>query len=334
MRHKKKVLAAALILTMAGTAGCGVFTKTSAPIDPPPSDKNQAADLKTNTMSATIYYADDKGFVVPLRVSIPKADAPASQALAYMTPEKSASLLNQTDLHSVLPAGTKASVDLKGDTATVNFSKEVLDIKVPKTEQQMVDAVVWTLTEFPNIKKVQFKVNGEIRPTLTGNTPIGQPVGRANGINLQVSEKINPSETSKVTVYYQGSNKAGNFNYLVPVTRLIPKTNDDIVKTTIAELSAGPMTAALHPTIATATKLLDAKVSGDTVNLDFENIMMEGASTQQQNILNSIVLSVLENTTAQKVKITVKGQTPTAGPGIDLSKPMVKPLIINQKTAL
>lgn len=331
MHHKKIALAGALVVLMAGTAGCGIFTPTSSPIDPPPTDANKVTDKKTDMMSSTLYFADEKGFVVPLRVNVPKSEGPANQALTYLLPEKAEGLLTGTGLHSVIPQGTKMSVNIKDNLAIVDFNNEVLKIKDPKAEQQLVDAVVWTLTEFPNIKQVQLKVNGNMIPALpSSHTPIGQPLSRANGINLQVVPNINPLETNRVTLYYQRTNSAGNFSYLVPVTRMIAKTNEDPVKTTIAQLEAGPMNPDLKPTLSPSSKLLDAKVTGDTVTLDFDNLLTDGATTEQNKLFNSIVLSVLENTTAQKVKITVKGQTPNAA-GMDLSKPMLRPQTINQK---
>ncbi|WP_018130997.1 GerMN domain-containing protein [Effusibacillus pohliae] len=332
MRHQKKMLVGVLIVSLAGTAGCGLLSKTSGPIDQPPPGANQAADKKETT-SVNLYFADEKGFVVPLRVNIPKTQAPATEMISYLTEEKAKDLLKDTGLHAVIPPGTKMSVNIKDNTAIVDFSREVLNLKVPKAEQQLVDAVVWTLTELPNIKQVQIKVNGNVVPALPASgTPIGQPLSRANGINLQVAPNINPAETTKLTLYYQASNQAGTFSYLVPVTRLIKKTDEDKVKATIAELAAGPMTPALKPTLPASAKLLSKTVSGDTVMLDFDNLLTEGAATEQTKLFHSIVLSVLENTpNAQKVKITVNGQTPAAAPGMNLSQPMARPQVINQK---
>lgn len=332
MRHKKKVLAGALIVLMAGTAGCGLFTKTSSPVDPPPKDTNQTADKNVQTMATTLYFSDEKGFVVPMKVNIPKVEGPANQILSYLTPEKANGLLTGTGLHSSLPEGTKMTVTIKDNTAIVDFNNAIMKMKVARQEQQLVDSVVWSLTELPNVKQVQFKMNGTLIPALpVSNTPIGQPLSRANGINLQVAPNINPADTTRVTVYYQGTNNAGNFSYLVPITRMIAKTNEDMVKTAMVQLVSGPMTAGLKSTVSENTKLLSEKISGDTVTLDFENLLTDGAAPEQKKLLDSIVLSVLDNTNAQKVKITVKGQVPTTTPGLDLSKPMMRPQMINQK---
>lgn len=331
MRHKKTALAGALVILMAGAAGCGMFTPTSSPVDPPPTDANKMTDKQTNMMSSTLYFADEKGFVVPLRVNIPKAEGVLNQALTYLTPEKSEPLLTGTGLHSVIPKGTKMTVNLKDNMAIVDFNNEILKIKDPKAEQQLVDAVIWTLTEQPNIKQVQLTVNGSTISALPASlTPIGQPLSRSNGINLQVAPNINPMETTRVTLYYQRTNSAGNFSYLVPVTRVIAKTTEDPVKTTIAQLAAGPINPDLKTTLSPSSKLLEAKTLGDTVTLDFDNLLTEGATTEQNKLFNSIILSVLENSAVQKVKITVKGQTPNAA-GMDLSKPMLRPQTINQK---
>lgn len=330
MRHQKKMLAGVLILILAGSTGCGPF-KTSSPIDEPPPGANQGLNAKTETVSTNLYFADEKGFVVPLRVPIPKVEAIANQALSYLSPEKAKDFLAGTGLRAVIPEGTKTSVDIKDHTAIVDFSGEVLKINVPKAEQQLVDAVVWTLTEFPSIKQVQIKVNGHIIPALPASgTPVGHPLSRANGINLQVAQNINPAETTKVTLYFQGSNSTGNFSYLVPVTRMIGKTDADPVKTTVAQLISGPMTPGLSPTVSPAAKLLEESVNGDTVVLDFENLLAEGGTTEQKKLFDAIVLSVLENTSAQKVKITVKGQPPAVS-GMDLSKPVMRPQAFNEK---
>ncbi|BCJ88512.1 GerMN domain-containing protein [Effusibacillus dendaii] len=331
MRHHKKLLAGVLVLGLAGTTGCGMLNKTSSPVSPRPPKGDQAAQPATEMYAVNLYFADEKGFVVPLRVNIPKVEGIANQALTYLTPEKSGGLLTGTGLHALIPSGAKMSVNIKDNLAVVDFSQEVLKMKDAKAEQQLVDSVVWTLTEFPSIKQVQIKVNGNVIPALpTSGTPIGQPLSRANGINLQVAPNINPAETTKLTLYYQGTNSAGNFNYLVPVTRIIGKTNEDLIKTTIAELAAGPKVQGLSPTVSPALKLLSESQSGDTVSLDLDNLLTEGASTEQSKVLNSIVLSVLENTPARKVKITVKGQPPTLA-GVDLSKPVSRPQVVNQK---
>lgn len=68
------------------------------------------------------------------------------------------------DAYRVLPAATKVlavKVDDQG-VATVNFSPEVLRANVGSSGEAMgITSIVNTLTEFPNIKKVSFMVDGK-----------------------------------------------------------------------------------------------------------------------------------------------------------------------------
>lgn len=71
--------------------------------------------------------------------------------------------------YKVIPAATKVlgvKVDKQG-VATVNFSTEVLDANVGSSGEAMgIASIVNTLTEFPNIKKVSFTVDGQVNKAI------------------------------------------------------------------------------------------------------------------------------------------------------------------------
>ncbi|AGL03117.1 Gmad2 immunoglobulin-like domain-containing protein [Desulfoscipio gibsoniae] len=67
------------------------------------------------------------------------------------------------DEKSILPSGTKIlGINIEKGLATVNFSKEVLNnTNVGSAGEQLgIQSIVNTLTEFPNIEKVAFQVDG------------------------------------------------------------------------------------------------------------------------------------------------------------------------------
>lgn len=60
-------------------------------------------------------------------------------------------------------------VKVKGNTATINFSREILDLKAPKNVQVIaVAGIVSTVTQFPNIKQAIFNVEGKEKGKIGG----------------------------------------------------------------------------------------------------------------------------------------------------------------------
>ncbi|GIM44650.1 sporulation protein [Collibacillus ludicampi] len=335
MHFKKWMYVGVMATVVAGMTGCGLIPhKTSEPVNEPVSQSGTVA----NGVDKTLYFVDQKGFVVPLVVKVPQTEGIAKEVLEYMVAKGPGDAqLKGTGLHGALPEGTKVKgVSIKDGLARVELSKEGMNLPSSKEESQMVDAIVWALTEFPNIKKVQIQFDGREVPALKGGTPVGMALSRDEGINLQVADRVNPSNSSKITLYFEGSNQEGNFHYLVPVTRVIPKIHDsDAVATTLNELAAGPKVEGLQATVQPTAKLLSpAKVENGVASLNFnEGALSSGAGKPiDKEAIESIVLSVSANAGVGKIRITVNGQVPSVEKGIDLTKPVSKPQFVNQKT--
>ena len=62
---------------------------------------------------------------------------------------------------SIIPEGTEIlSLDLKDKILTINFSKELLDIK-EEYEEKMIESIIYSLTSIEGIDKVIIKVEGK-----------------------------------------------------------------------------------------------------------------------------------------------------------------------------
>lgn len=317
---------------LAVTAGCGVGGSVSGPVDPPPvgavPDSGQSPPAG-ETVQATLYFANPQGYVVPVAEPIPKVNAVATQTLQYMVkggPGEAAA--RKWGLQTVLPAGTKVlGMDIKDGVARVDFSKEVLQYKTPAEERQIVDSIVWALTEFPTIKQVQILVNGRIIPSMpVAGTPVGQPLSRAMGINLSVSGTVNPSETEKLTLYYRGGD--GNHSYLVPVTKVLPEVpGTDVVKETIEQLSQ-PGLQGLQSPLAGQVKVVHTALDGNVATVDFDRNFWAGGQKPDQAVA-AVVLSLAQNAHVSRVKLTVNGDVPVIK-GLDLSQPVTVPKAANR----
>ena len=83
-------------------------------------------------------------------------------------------------LTNLFPPGTDVhSVKVNGDTAVVDFNQNFASRGQGSfTERMMVNAVVCTLTEFPEIKKVKFLVDGKEIDTISGHMDLLDPLTR------------------------------------------------------------------------------------------------------------------------------------------------------------
>lgn len=319
--------AAALLLFPFVVVGCSFTSddaeKTNKPIDPPPvqvinaeavAQKNETvAKQETNQekkASLELFFLTDSQYVAPYTVPmLENKDVQAQakvilQKLIQDTPE-AAKLPN--GFTAVIPKGTtvKALTVDKNKKATVEFSKEFQSYDVAK-EQQIFQAITWSLTSLPDIKEVDIYLEGAPLQAKGKSNTVG--LTRSNGINIDLSAGIDITRSMPVTVYYLMQNQEKKVFY-IPVTRMVDRT-ENVAATTIAELIKGPKYGSqLVNVMDSAVSLNKVELKGDTLYADFNEAMLQYQNnTAGNNVLNSIVLSLTENSTAKKVKITVNGK--------------------------
>jgi germination protein M len=331
MRKRKLALVSVLAVSIAAATGCSLAPEQTS--SPNASQGALQGEQEENVMPTTVYVADQNGFVVPLNIKMEKTNQVAQATLEHMIAggPGDASLVG-TGFRNVLPEGTKIrGISIHDGVAKVDFTKEAMNFANAKEEQAMMDAVVWSLTGIEGINKVQFMFDGHILSTLKHGTPAGDPISRAGGINLQLSENVSPSNATALTLYFEGKSNDSTFSYLVPVTRMVPKAKDpNMIELTLAELAKGPNDTALLPTVASDLKLNKTNIKDKVATLDFASeLAEEGVNTNK--MVNSIVLSVAANADVEKVQFTVGDKAPAKGEGIDLSQPVLVPQVINEQ---
>jgi germination protein M len=352
MKYRKLWLLLAAILTFA-LAGCGLFgpdSKTSTePIDPPPDfslipimeqddliiDESANNFTVNEVIEMSVYFVDEKGLVVPMGIQIPKAEGIAKETLRYMT--KGGPVLNQiagTNLEPVLPNGTKVlGLSINEGVAKVDFSKEFLNNETKDQEKRMIEAVVWTLTEFPTIESVQFVVEGYLLEAMpVGGMTLTEPVSRTLGINVEVSGQANigsPALTSQVMLYFQAVDSVGSM-YYVPVTRIIPRT-DNQLEAVINETLKGPIHDYLYSAMIPTTKINTLDKRGSNLQIDFDDRLTTygPGSDGEISVVQSLVLGLTELKDIEQVNITINGETPVFANEENV-QPMTRPQVINR----
>lgn len=174
------ILAAAAMLALA--AGCGDEQKPIQADSPAqteqPKDTEKPAQVKPKEMQVNVYYPRNDGtglIAVSRKVNTEKDDkyTAAMKSLLTGTKEK-----GQTN---VIPKKAKLrSVTVKDSTATVDFSKELeQNFSGGSTgEEMLIGSIVNTLTDFPEIQKVQILIEGASVETLSGHMDLSEPLTR------------------------------------------------------------------------------------------------------------------------------------------------------------
>lgn len=134
-------------------------------------------DLMTQVI--TLYFPDENAmFVVPEEREV-VVDRPKEEIVM----EELLKGPNDPDLYPVnIPEGTKLlSIEVKEGIAYVDFSKELKEKHSGGStgEAMTIDPIVNSLTELPNIDKVQFLIEGKKEEVLAGHVTFNEPFERS-----------------------------------------------------------------------------------------------------------------------------------------------------------
>ncbi|MCK4798067.1 MAG: GerMN domain-containing protein [Spirochaetes bacterium] len=147
-------------------------------------DAHEKKDVKTHFRRSLLYYSviqdNEKLKLVSVSRSISYTNTPLTQTLK--------SLLNgpvhdgnSSEIITNIPHNTKLlSVVIKDNTAYINFSKEFeFNSYGRESTIAQIKQVVYTATEFSNVKSVQILINGRVKTYLGGEgVVINKPLSR------------------------------------------------------------------------------------------------------------------------------------------------------------
>lgn len=342
--------AAGLLLIPILLSGCGVFgSKGEAQIDPPPTDVesqmlqtadqvNQTSSGKTSLKNADptmVYLENEQGLLAPVTLHLPDGskEGKLNRLLETLVQGGTYASNLPQGFKAVLPKGTQVtnvSVDKKQKLAVVEFTKPFTNYEA-KDERKILEAVTWTLTGNPDVEHVQLWVDGQrLNEMPVDHTPLNQPLNRTVGINLELSPGAAVSQTSPVTVYFSSSTKEG-VPYFVPVTRLVP-TGEDAVKAALGQLIEGPVQGdGLQQVLTSDTSVESVETAKDgVVTVALRDDMFKAGEKVPAQLLQSLVLTVTENTKSDKVRIWMNGSKEVIGDDDQkYSEPVSRPDMLN-----
>ena len=208
------------------------------------------------------------------------------------------------ELKPVIPEDVELlDFDFEHNQLYLDFSPEYK--KMPKVYEVLCRAaIVRTLGQIDGVEYVDFQVNGEPLTDLEG-----KEIGLMNEDQFieNAGEEINAYKTADLTLYF--SNKAGD-KLVGQRVAMEYNSNISLEKLIVEQLIAGPPFEGAYPTIPSETKLLNISIKDKIcyVNLD-EGFLGTGYNVIESIPVYSIVNSLIENTDAQKVQISINGES-------------------------
>lgn len=208
------------------------------------------------------------------------------------------------ELKPVIPEDvTLLDFDFEHNQLYLDFSPEYK--KMPKVYEVLCRAaIVRTMGQIDGVEYVDFQVNGEPLTDLEG-----KEIGLMNEGQFieNAGEEINAYKTADLTLYF--ANKAGD-KLVGQRVAMEYNSNISLEKLIVEQLIAGPPFEGAYPTIPSETKLLNISIKDNIcyVNLD-EGFLGTGYNVIESIPVYSIVNSLIENTDAQKVQISINGET-------------------------
>ncbi|MDY2636801.1 MAG: GerMN domain-containing protein [Phascolarctobacterium sp.] len=168
----KKIFLLMLLICAVMVNGCDFGKKEPVPVNPPKQEVKQQSFIVYRAA------ADGREKLLPEKFTINDNGKPiVENALIALVSTKP----QDASMEDVVPIGTKVlslRVDEKG-TAYADFSKELAKKgQGSYGEMMLCYAITNTLTEFPEIKRVQILIEGKKVTTISGHMDVEEPMIR------------------------------------------------------------------------------------------------------------------------------------------------------------
>ncbi|MBB6213964.1 germination protein M [Anaerosolibacter carboniphilus] len=292
-------------------------------------DPNGQGDVQLR--DTVLYYKDDKGFLIPVMRKIPWTEGIAKSTLASLVDNPA----NRQDMESigllpVIPANTQIhGMNIENGLCKVDFSNDFLNYASKEEEESLIRAVVYTLTEFVTIDRVQLMIDGKVQKKLPFGTEVSKPITRDN-INYVSAQQ----SKDKVVVYYEGTTN-GLETYFVPVTKAITKSDDlgvNVIDALDALVEGPPEGLGLYTQIPKGTKVISVDVNNAIayVNFNEEILKIKDSEETAEHVVKSIALTLKEQyNDVAAVKILANGKEVEIGTSQE-EEPLAVPTFANQ----
>lgn len=174
-----------------------------------------------------------------------------------------------------------------------------------RTREVLIRAgLVRTLVQIEGVDTVSFQVGGS--PLLDSD---GQPVGFLNAQSFieNSGKEINSYKSETLTLYF--SNEEGN-GLKAETRKMYYNSNVSLEQVVVEQLLKGPKTGGCYKTLPDNAKVMNVTVVDKICYVNFDKTFADAAvSVQEQIPIYSIVNSIIENCSVNKVQISIDGES-------------------------
>lgn len=237
-----------------------------------------------------IFLVDNSNYVA--RTSIVKSSETINEQIKEiietLTINSKKSTYIRDGFKPIIPENTKI-IDLKLDNEilTINFSKEFLTVN-ETNEELMLEALIYSLTELKEIKKIKILVeNIPFTKLPNSNKKLPEYLDKTYGIN-KIYNLNSLKETSKTTIYYLS--KINDYYYYVPVTKV---SNEKLerVEIIIKELKSTPIYHTnLISYLKASANMTNYELLENAISISFNNYLI--ANMKEEQILEEVKYSI------------------------------------------
>lgn len=287
------------------------------------SSKTVRMPLVTSEKSHVVVYftGEDRKFLIPVTLPI----NPTREA-AKVAVEKLLAGPSDKFLYPTFPEGTKVRdiyIQEADRTVYVDLTSQVKKVETHEAKLAL-DSLVYTITEFPEIEKVQLLIDGKMEQQLSG-IKIDRPLPRPLYLN-PINDR--GRDGKRVTVYFTDPYAL----YLVPVSVITKDKEEHLFLEAARILVQGPPEGSgLLPTVWPGTKVLGVEVRNGlaTINLSKEAVGYGGGTTAEFLLVNSVVQTLTEIKEIDRVQFLIEGEKASLPEGLDISRPLARPQFLN-----
>ena len=321
-KNKNIILLIISIMTIITTTGCNsvdkvkeLMFKEDPDIEFIRSDQDEIkASIETDLRETVVYYENDTGYVVPVKRDIAWEDGIGKAVLKNMVDSVAIrEEIAKIGFKPIIPKNTEIlGMTINEDTkiCTVDFSNDLLNYESKTQEKNIINSIVYTLTEFPNIEEVKITIDGKDMDELKAGTSIEKPLTRKDINLVETSQSLEEGGYSKILVYYKGTNEE-NYDHYVPVT--IPVNSSDIGPEFVVEKlfdKTPENLEGLFTDIPNGVEFKNARLENGTMVLDLD--LNDEEILKNQDVIDrmskNIGLTLNQFDDIENIKLSVEGK--------------------------
>ena len=268
-----------------------------------PSDDAVTVSVPVQPQSyALVYVIDQERMLVPIHVPI-QTDETIEEQMEVLF-----SYLNgKQTIDNFEPIFKKEidmpKIEIKNRCMKFLFNDEFKEYK-PEYELQVLQALVFTATHFPEIDSIELYVNQEKLAAMPQcNTPLNYKLNRAIGINVFDSETKHLHDTDMMTIYY--TKQIHGKEYIIPRSKRVADTLS--IKNRIKEIckDAKQNEGLEQPLYDHEVKIQDVTFKNHSLQVDVNTNIVNKHREINQKLVDLLQLSLAEIEGVEEIEITV-----------------------------